>query len=605
VNWKFDDLLGGLFSDRRDEVHAYLGIGDTTDTTVGSAVEFANPWHDERGRFAPKGTGRIVGDVNVEARALAPIIAEQGGLTYNPDARTLVTSGVPIGRPGHSEIIDDQIDPQRTSDEIAAYLTNLRDAGSERSGPFGEAELGIWHDKEHQEIVLDWVDVAPNRTEGVRLGRERGEQAVFDLDTGDLIPTGGTGGRETIEKVTATIDTPTEFANPWHDEAGKFAPKGAAGRIAPLEGGKKVHVALDLALEDLPPEIQTASIAQMENGLGVTRAQAEENMVALAEDRLAASGGDLEAAGALWYDGAHDRAIAAGDPLDPDVSVAVTAALSPGCEWSRNEQYAKDVFDAARHRDDPVNVSAADDANRWRAIQTLTKEGRARGTAEADAQGITDAKERRRVINRTAKEWAADPDRQQAAIAADTGRIKPGDTLATVFARDPDTAGVYVARINPSGVRTYDNHIKAVDLAMHNDPARISDTLAGAKVRSFYDNIRDPRAYEPAAHPDVTIDAHMMRSMVAGDSPGGYDRLRSVDAHTSALTSTPSYSGAHVGAYPAMADSVRTATATFNAVHPELPDLLPHQFQAMVWSEQIDRFPLGTVRTILNGTEVN
>jgi len=58
--------------------------------------------------------------------------------------------------------------------------------------------IGGWYDREHDEVVLDWVDVFADRQQGIQAGRDRNEQAVYDLGAGQEIPTGGTGGREDL-----------------------------------------------------------------------------------------------------------------------------------------------------------------------------------------------------------------------------------------------------------------------------------------------------------------------------------------------------------------------------------------------------------------------
>jgi cobalamin biosynthesis protein CbiG len=79
------------------------------------------------------------------------------------------------------------------------YLTEMR-ANPEAADT--HAKVGGWVDAKNHEVVLDWVDVVPTVSQAKVLGRSRGEQYVYQLETGKLFPTGGTGGRENIKAIT-------------------------------------------------------------------------------------------------------------------------------------------------------------------------------------------------------------------------------------------------------------------------------------------------------------------------------------------------------------------------------------------------------------------
>lgn len=62
-------------------------------------------------------------------------------------------------------------------------------------------KIGIWHDSEHSEIVIDPSEVVISRSKAIRLGRERNQQGIYHLVPAEhggegYIPTGGTGDRE-------------------------------------------------------------------------------------------------------------------------------------------------------------------------------------------------------------------------------------------------------------------------------------------------------------------------------------------------------------------------------------------------------------------------
>lgn len=72
---------------------------------------------------------------------------------------------------------------------LESYFNNQK----ERLG--GKNYLGIWHDKNHDEVVLDVVDNIMNLDKATKAGRERNQQYIWDVKNKQEIPTGGTGGR--------------------------------------------------------------------------------------------------------------------------------------------------------------------------------------------------------------------------------------------------------------------------------------------------------------------------------------------------------------------------------------------------------------------------
>ena len=121
---------------------------------------------------------------------------EAGGFTFDPNKGEFATSGTAVAVSGYSAIIkhDEWVKPGVAKQFIADYLKKMRADGVDDS-----FYIGGWYDKEHDEVVLDRVQVFANREDGIKAGRERGEQAVFDLAALEEIPTGGTGGRENYD----------------------------------------------------------------------------------------------------------------------------------------------------------------------------------------------------------------------------------------------------------------------------------------------------------------------------------------------------------------------------------------------------------------------
>lgn len=128
---------------------------------------------------------------------LIDTVEEQGGFTLDPRLGELVTRGIAVAVPGESAII--KADRFREDGEaerfIGDYIRKMRD-----DGLGDDVMIGAWYDREHDEIVLDRVQVFPDdqREEAIQAGRDRNEQAVYDLTNSNEIPTGGSGGREDI-----------------------------------------------------------------------------------------------------------------------------------------------------------------------------------------------------------------------------------------------------------------------------------------------------------------------------------------------------------------------------------------------------------------------
>ena len=124
---------------------------------------------------------------------LAAKVLADGGFTYDPNTGTFPTEGIAVAVPGHSVIATREAfeaDPRKF---INDYMRQMRDDGVE------DLMIGGWHDTANDEVVLDRVEVVADLDEAKRLGADRDEQAVYNLATGEEIPTGGTGGRDGID----------------------------------------------------------------------------------------------------------------------------------------------------------------------------------------------------------------------------------------------------------------------------------------------------------------------------------------------------------------------------------------------------------------------
>lgn len=341
------------------------------------------------------------------------------------------------------------------------------------------------------------------------------------------------------------------------ENPGQFVEAGASTRIAPLTGeGAKTRFASDLTMANIPEHLQTEMKARLQHFAGITPEEGTQNLVDMFESVPA----EMQQTAAKWYPEAHDFCvkIAKEHHIDPHVSAAVVAALSPGQEWTSNKAGAEMVLNAF-------------DSGR-----TVTPE---------EAEKVAKVFGKRKATGKPSRK------------GDDKRGVTPGEPWSDVFKRDPRTGAVLIGRANGLQLRTYDNLEKAVRLRAQNDPHAISGVLNGPKVRSFFNNLDAPLENKD----DVCIDKHMMRAMVNGTtSPGGHRRIAMVEDNESVITGTPKYRSASLGLYPLMADMVREATRRINEQHHTA--YLPSEVQAIVWTRQIDNWPIGRIRALLNPT---
>lgn len=131
-------------------------------------------------------------DVDIQAR-----VREDGGLSVSLDGLE-PTDGFMVAVQGHNreipedEFFDSKAGPLALKNWIDQNLSALEKPG---------AHIGIWHDTENREVVLDISERVETREEAERLGIERNQQAIWDVAGGKEIDTGGTGDRAEEEEV--------------------------------------------------------------------------------------------------------------------------------------------------------------------------------------------------------------------------------------------------------------------------------------------------------------------------------------------------------------------------------------------------------------------
>lgn len=154
---------------------------------------------------------RLVAEQMVAARGVEPVAAEEvkatepnmveqmmaaladpdSGMTISRDGDVPET-GYIVAVEGHSDTIpaaEFTADREAATDFVDQYLADHAEKLDEPG-----MMLGLWHHPESSNIVFDVVEHVSDREEAVRLGAERDQIAIFDLEALDVVPTGGTGG---------------------------------------------------------------------------------------------------------------------------------------------------------------------------------------------------------------------------------------------------------------------------------------------------------------------------------------------------------------------------------------------------------------------------
>lgn len=143
-------------------------------------------------------------EIHPRVKEIVPKMAEavkSGGFTINPRSGESVTSGYAIAVPNASSITnaDAFFEGDNATDVVEGWLMrNAKQFDDPRTN------IGGWFDTLHGEIVLDPSIVVADQAAAVELGAKFDQQAIFHLDSGSEIATGGTGQRD-ITAATGTV----------------------------------------------------------------------------------------------------------------------------------------------------------------------------------------------------------------------------------------------------------------------------------------------------------------------------------------------------------------------------------------------------------------
>ncbi len=114
-------------------------------------------------------------------------VGKEGGVTINPVTGNEPTTGFIVATKENEVIVKEDrfFDKWKGVTEIEKYLTDH----AEQLG--GDNMFGIWHDKANAEVDMDIVESVADRDEAVKLGAERDQQSIWDVEKQEVIQTNG------------------------------------------------------------------------------------------------------------------------------------------------------------------------------------------------------------------------------------------------------------------------------------------------------------------------------------------------------------------------------------------------------------------------------
>jgi hypothetical protein len=126
---------------------------------------------------------------------LLTAVTTNGGFTYSPTNDHLYEvgrdSGYAIAIPGTEHIVGSG---DITREEFATAVADLLSDPVATVLIANGVALGGWYSPERNVYMVELTEIVHiDRTRAVEIGRSRNQEAIFDIATGEEIPTGGTG----------------------------------------------------------------------------------------------------------------------------------------------------------------------------------------------------------------------------------------------------------------------------------------------------------------------------------------------------------------------------------------------------------------------------
>lgn len=371
--------------------------------------------------------------------------------------------------------------------------------------------------------------------------------------------------------------------------------KGSAG--SQYRSGFGARMGVDLITDDMLKDKKTgpglvtrqASVPGFEDLAGRTdRAVLEEiverqakNIEEVADLVLANSRKEADAT-AAWYPWSHDyvTGLAEENGVSVEGALAATAALSASAAWESNVPWSKYLIEnLATNKGPDGGINQKVDA-KWAVAAYLNEVAAkhapsAEGLAGLVGKRLGDLSDNEIALVMRGKHDASGE------FVSKTGKFSMGEVRQL---GDEVHAGFGKAGAGtvPQSVV---NIAKAVSVLRNPSTENIEAAIGNQnKVRSFYQNLRDPLDDE---WDDVTVDTHHMG--IANGIPMTISS-RFIESGTNNIVSTPgnAETGA-LGSYPLVVEATRRATDRLNKRYGT--SYRPNQVQSIAWEAWKDRYP--------------
>lgn len=169
-----------------------LASGDNDTTAAHKAINagetaIKNAGYDGYENKDYPGSVFLFGDQKVQPHADVQIAAHNsnGGSTFTPEGKNLAGTDTHAvaAYPERGQTVD-ELTPKILNDFKSKNVDVLAD---------GQHAVGTWKDPDTGKTALDIVKTVADRGEAIKAGEDANQKAIYNLKTGETIPTGGTG----------------------------------------------------------------------------------------------------------------------------------------------------------------------------------------------------------------------------------------------------------------------------------------------------------------------------------------------------------------------------------------------------------------------------
>lgn len=389
-----------------------------------------------------------------------------------------------------------------------------------------------------------------------------------------------------------------QLANDCHAEDGRFCGGGVSSSKSSTKAGKQAHVSgkqvrmgPDLISDGAVKNTieRQSNVPGFEDFQGRTDRKALDEIIDRQADNIVESADrsfdvsksavDLHS---QWYPVANKWTadLAEANGLHHDAVTAATAALSPSADWADNVAWAKNITETVS-KQESITISK-EAAEAWYLTRLAAYEGKKAAATEA---------------GKTFKPKGGIPKFPDHIVGKKLSELSDLDAAVAIRGMHDEAAGGEGAVRQLGGHAGFgnpklltrpqsdENMAKAISILRNPTTSNIDAQLGQAhKVRSFYNNIRNPRDSE---FTDVTVDTHHYG--VANGFPWA-SSSKYIASGTASITAGPTSGQTGVsGTYPLIVEATRRAASRINQARGT--NYTPNQIQSIVWEEHRVNYP--------------